>query len=51
MKKEIKFNSFYYGTAILWSNTPYQKEVIINELLKSKFGEWSNGGYRFVLIN
>lgn len=51
MTSNIKFNSFYCGTAILWSNTPYTKEEIIKNLLESTDGEWCPGYYKFVIIN
>lgn len=51
MEKEIRFNSFYCGTAILWSNSPYTREEIVKELHASEIGEWCPGYYRFVLID
>ena len=51
MKTSIKFNSFYYGVAILFSNTPFNRDEVVKELLASEFGEWASGGYRFVLLD
>ena len=47
----VRFNSFYYGVAILFSNTPFNRDEVVKELLASEFGEWASGGYRFVLLD
>ena len=51
MNNQIKFNTFYCGTAILFSNTEFERDVIIKQLLNSEFGEISIGYYRFVLLD
>lgn len=48
---KIKFNSFYNGTAVLLSNTPYTYEEVCKELAASENGEWAPGYYRFVLLD
>lgn len=50
MENLIKFNSFYNGQPVLFSNTPYIREEIIKELLASKLSEWRPGYYKFILI-
>lgn len=51
MKTTVKFNSYYNGQPVQVSNTPYSREEIIEELLKSEFGEWNPGYYSFVLLD
>ena len=51
MKTSIQFNSFYNGVAVLFSNTPFERDEVTRELLVSEYGEWSSGYYRFVLID
>lgn len=51
MENSIKFNAFYNGQPVLVSNTPYTREEIIEELLKSDLGEWNPGYYSFVLLD
>ena len=46
----MKFNTYYCGTPILFSNTEFDKDDIIKKLQNSEFGEVSIGYYRFILI-
>ena len=51
MRTTIKFNAFYNGQPVLFSNTHYTREEIIKELLASEIGEWCPGYYRFTLLD